>query len=591
VFNHLPSGTYRIEVRAIDNGVVSESRVFTLVVTPPWYRSTLAYIIYALALAALILLGGWLYRRRMRQRLDEDKMKFLINATHDIRSPLTLIMGPLDKLRRRGLDAEAQEDLGVIERNAQRILSLVNQILDVRKIDKQQMHLHCRETDMAEFVRTIYQVFEYTARERGIDYTFDAPTESVKAWIDRTQFDKVVSNLLSNAFKYGSDNGEISLHLTTGHDDHAHGALKDYVELTVADIGTGMRDETLLHLFDRFYQGAGEKSGNVLGTGIGLNLCKMIVDMHHGTITGRNRTDGQRGSVFTVRLPLGTAHLDQAELDTSEETPQSVRLSTGRQPSTTFRVLIVDDDEELARFVAQELASYYYFAMSHNGKDGLKELLTNDYDLVISDVMMPEMDGFTMLRMIRTNVNISHLPVIMLTSKSDIGNRLEGLEKGADAYLTKPFNVSELHATIDNLIATRLRLRGKFSGSQKPIDKVKQIEVKGNDEQLMERIIKSVNDHLSDSDFGVDTICQDAGISRAHLHRKMKEMTGIPVSEFIRNIRMEQAARLLKEQKLNITQVAYTVGFSSLPYFSAVFRKHFGISPREFIVQQTEGGE
>mgnify|MGYP002625265628 CR=1 FL=1 len=580
--NHLASGTYRLEVRAIDNGVVSESCFYTIVVKAPWYRSTLAYALYILGLLGLAGLLGWSYRRRMRQRLDEDKMKFLINATHDIRSPLTLILGPLEKLRRRQLDDESKQDLGVIDRNAQRILTLVNQILDVRKIDKQQMHLHCRETNMYDFVNTIYNIYAYNARERGINFTFTG-AEDITAWVDRTQFDKVVSNLLSNAFKYSYDRGDISMVLSEGHDDTVRGPLSDYVELTVTDTGTGMRDDTLQHLFDRFYQGKSDKSAHIEGTGIGLNLCKMIVDMHHGSITGRNRTDGIKGSVFTVRLPLGRDHFSEAELDMTAEQPQSVRLSGRRQPSSSFHILVVDDDEEIAGYIANELSDYYYFSASHNGKDGLKELLTNSYDLVISDVMMPEMDGFTMLRLIRTNVNISHLPVIMLTSKTDIGNRLEGLEKGADAYLTKPFNVDELHATIDNLINTRLRLRGKFSGSQQPSEGVQQITVKGNDEQLMERIIKSINEHIGESEFGVDDICHDAGISRAHLHRKMKEMTGIPVSEFIRNIRMEQAARLLKEQKLNITQVAYTVGYSSLPYFSSVFRKHFGLSPREFI--------
>jgi YesN/AraC family two-component response regulator len=221
--------------------------------------------------------------------------------------------------------------------------------------------------------------------------------------------------------------------------------------------------------------------------------------------------------------------------------------------------------------------------MCRNGKDGLRELLTNSYDLVISDVMMPEMDGFTMLRMIRTNGNINHLPVVMLTSKTDIGNRLEGLERGADAYLTKPFSIEELHATIDNLIASRLRLRGKYSGTQMPNEQIKKIEVKGNDEQLMERIIDSINKHLSDSDFSVEMLCDEVGMSRANLHRKMKQMTGITASDFLRNLRMEQAARLLSEQKVNITQVAYSVGFSSLPYFSTAFKKHFGISPTEYI--------
>ncbi|MDE6808052.1 MAG: helix-turn-helix domain-containing protein, partial [Prevotella sp.] len=235
-----------------------------------------------------------------------------------------------------------------------------------------------------------------------------------------------------------------------------------------------------------------------------------------------------------------------------------------------------------ASYVSKRQGKYYRVGTAANGKEGLKELLTNEYDLVVSDVMMPEMDGFTMLRMIKTNMNIAHVPVIMLTSKADVRNRLEGLEHGADAFLAKPFDMNELRMTIDNLIQTRMRLKGKFTGAQQQADKVEQPEVKGNDELLMERIMKAVNKNLSNSDFNVDMLTQEVGISRAQLHRKMKEMTGISTSEFIRNIRLEQAARLLKEQKVNVTQVAYAVGFSNLAHFSTIFRKHFGMSPSEY---------
>jgi YesN/AraC family two-component response regulator len=249
-------------------------------------------------------------------------------------------------------------------------------------------------------------------------------------------------------------------------------------------------------------------------------------------------------------------------------------------------VLIVDDDAEIGQYISTELGRYYKFTLAANGREGLKELLasvdTQRYDLVVSDVMMPEMDGFTMLRMIKSNVNVSDVPVIMLTSKADVSNRLEGLERGADAFLAKPFDLEELHRTIDNLLKSRQRLKGKYSGAQQQADKVEQPEVKGNDELLMERIMKAINKNLSDSDFNVDMLTQEVGISRAQLHRKMKEMTGISTSEFLRNIRLEQAARLLKEQKINVTQVAYTVGFSNLAHFSTVFRKHFGVAPSEY---------
>ena len=584
---HLQPGTYRIEVRVSQGGSdYSPVKVVTVTVRAPWYRSKAAYAVYLLLAAALLLALSRVLRRRADEKLNDEKMKFLINATHDIRSPLTLIMSPLANLKRRlgGDQAEAQRDVETIEHNAQRILDLVNQILDVRKIDKQQMHLHCQETDLVGFVEGICKMYEYTARERGINFVYPHDEGSpVTVWIDRRQMDKVVSNLLSNAFKYTYNGGTIELRLSQVGDESPTAATA--VQLQVVDNGAGLDNDSVKHIFDRFYQGKNSRRLNIDGTGIGLNLCKMIVDMHHGTITAASRTDGERGSVFTVQIPKGNAHLAKAELEAVEE-PEAVELverTPGQRPQTKYRVLVVDDDLEVARYISQELGRYYRFGIAPNGKEGLRLLLTGDYDVVVSDVMMPEMDGFTMLRMIKTNLNISHLPVIMLTSKADVGNRLEGLEHGADAFLAKPFDMEELHMNIENCIHTVLRLKGKFSGAQQQADKVEAPEVKGNDEELMERIMKVVNKHLGDSDFTVDQLTQEACISRTQLHRKMKELTGLSTSEFIRNIRLEQAARLLKEQKINITQVAYTVGFSNVAHFSSVFRKHFGMTPTEYI--------
>ena len=580
--SHMQSGTYNLEVRAVHNETYSESKIYTIEVAAPWYRTTPAYLLYVLVILGLTGIISWVWYRHVQLNLEEDKMKFLINATHDIRSPLTLIMGPLEKLHKRDLDADTQYELEAIDRNAKRILGLVNAILDVRKIDKNQMRLHCQETDMLEFVQTIYKFFECYAKERNITFTFEPQTEGNKkilAWIDRTQFDKVISNLLSNAFKYSYDYSDITVTLREGYDEQAKGVLKNFVEISIIDTGIGMKENTIKHLFDRFYQGKSSKSAHVDGTGIGLNLCKMIVDMHYGSITGKNRQDGQKGSIFTVRLPQGYSHLSEEEI---ERMQHSIKLKS-QKSSSSYQILIVDDDEEIASYINKELGNYYHFSACRNGKEGVKELLTNTYHCVISDVMMPEMDGFTMLRMIRSNNNVNHLPVIMLTSKTDLGNRLEGLEKGADAYLTKPFSIKELHATIDNLIATRLRLRGKYTGIQQPTEQIKAPEIKGNDERLMERIIQCINNHLDDCEFNVEALCTEVGISRTNLHRKMKKLTGISIVDFIRNIRMEQAARLLSEKKLNITQVSFMVGYANLPYFSTTFRKHFGISPTEFV--------
>lgn len=583
--SHLQPGNYPIQVRARAGDLCSATKTITIEVTPPWYRTTWAYCLYLLALVALVSLLIYGYRRRANRQMDEEKMKFLINATHDIRSPLTIILSALKKLKGEKLrEGDGQSGalnpaVDTIEHNAQRILNLVNQILDVRKIDKQQMHLHCQQTDIVAFTEGICRMFEFPAKERGIHFAFNHEgMDRLDAWVDRTQFDKVISNLLSNAFKYSNDGGDVTVtlnHLGKKEDGHA----AEMMELSVMDNGVGIDEDSLKHIFDRFYQGSNSRRMHINGTGIGLNLCKMIVSMHHGTIEAHNRTDGM-GAVFTVRLPLGKAHLKPEEIDSQKEIAP---LSSVRTSSSKYRVLIVDDDIEMARYVSSELGRYYKFGICPNGKEGLKELLTNEYDVVVSDVMMPEMDGFTMLRMVKTNINISHVPVIMLTSKADVANRLEGLERGADAFLAKPFDMEELHMVIENLVQSRLRLKGKYSGAQQAqAEKVDQPEVRGNDEILMERIMKAINNNISDSDFNVERLTQEVGISRVQLHRKMKELTGISTSEFIRNIRLEQAARLLKEQKINVTQVAYTVGFSNLAHFSTIFRKHFGVAPSEY---------
>ena len=579
-FTHLQPGSYLLEVRAFDSGVYTEPQVYHIVIRAPWYRSSWAYLIYILVILAILGFLVWFYLHKRQQELDEEKMKFLINATHDIRSPLTLIMSPLNKLLKRDLDSDVKSELKTIEHNAQRVQNLVNQILDIRKIDKQQMKLQCQETDMVQYVGNILKSYEYMARERGMEFRYLPAIDHLNVWLDRSAFDKIVDNLLSNAFKYTYDGGTIEVRVDEGPNGTA--------QLQVADTGVGIRGD-LHKIFDRFYQGSASRSLHIEGTGIGLNLCKMIVEMHHGTIEAANR-DGSQGSIFTVRLPLGNNHLTKEEILVPESQEQK---TTKVKPQSNYRMLVVDDDAEIGLYISQELGAFYHVTPVTSAREALRLLLgveaDRQYDLVVSDVMMPEMDGFTFLRMIKTNMNLSHIPVVMLTSKSDVANRLEGLEKGADAFLAKPFDMDELHVVINNLISKNLRLKGKYSGSQQQKDKVEETKVKGNDELLMERIMKVVNKHLSDSDFNVETLTSEVGISRAQLHRKMKEMTGLPVSEFIRNIRLEQAVRLLEEQKINVTQVAYTVGFSNLAHFSTVFRKQFGVSPTEYMERKNKG--
>ena len=582
--SHLQPTTYTIEVRALSAGVYSATKTIKLKVTPPWYRSVWAYMVYTFLLIGAIVLAALFWKRRTSRQLDEEKMKFLINATHDIRSPLTLIMGALGKLKSENVEelttledfrtfrsSVLQPSVSAIDRNANRLLLLVNQILDERRIDKDQLQLHCRETNMVDFIGSICKLYQYNAGQRNITFTFEHEKDHVLAWIDRIHFDKVVNNLLTNAFKFTFDGGEVKVVLRE---------TEKEVQIEVIDNGVGLKEEDANRLFDRFYQGRNSNDLGIQGTGIGLNLCRSITKLHGGEIKAKGL---EKGALFCVSLPKGNAHLKPEQIMT--DSPAREVLSEGggnKQHFRAFRILVADDDQEIADYISSELGNRYKFDHAPNGKEALKALLTGQYDLVISDVMMPEMDGITLLKRIKDNPQISQIPVIMLTSKAEVEYKLEGLKSGADAYLAKPFNMEELHIQIDNLIDNVRRLRGKFSGAVQQEDRVENIEVKGNDEALMDRIMRSVNAHMSEADFNVDALAIDVGISRAQLHRKMKEITGISSGKFLRNLRMEQAARLLQEGRINVSQVADSVGYNDQAHFSTAFKAHFSMSPSEY---------
>ena len=579
-FTGLSYGHYRIEVRIYCNGKYSTyKKVINLDVLAPWFLTVWAKLIYLFLILGLTAAAIIVYLRKKKRDLEEAKMQFLINATHDIRSPLTLIMEPLKKLKERlGNAEEYQADIDTIDRNAQRLLTLVNQILDKRRLDKHQMNLSCRETNLVEFSQGLVSLFTYNANLRGINIRLEMPETPVNAWIDRNKLDKAIANLLSNAFKYTPNGGEIIFRIEK---------QDKKVLLYVIDSGKGLgKNDDAKTLFERFYQGQNSADMHLGGSGIGLNLCRSIVRLHGGDVYAHNREDGKSGACFIIELPLGKEHLKDSQIN-SDYVVNGKKLQRSGA-SKNSKILLVDDDIEICRYIKTELSDWYRFVICNNGKEALKQLLTDDFDLVVSDVVMPEMDGITLLRNIKGNANISHVPVIMLTSKSEISDRLEGIKLGADAYLAKPFSLEELHLTIDNLIDNVRRLKGKFSGALKQDDKVEKIEVKGNDEELMERIMKVVNENLSDSDFNVEKMCDEVGVSRTQLHRKLKEMTGVPTSEFLRNIRLNEAARLIREHKINITQVSYMVGFANNSHFSTAFKKYFGMSPSEYAAKYTE---
>ncbi|MCR5455363.1 MAG: response regulator [Bacteroidales bacterium] len=561
-FSHMPSGKYKLEVRALSFGKYSQTKQIMLEITPPWYNSPIAYVCYVLALVLALIAAAYIWKRGEQRQLDDDKMKFLINATHDIRSPLTIILGALKKIRETYGDAEPVE---AAHRNAKRLEQLVTQILDSRKIDKKQMMLHCQETDLNDYIAAICRLYEFNTTERGTSFVRDLGDKPVMAWIDRVNFDKVISNLLSNAFKYTGSNGEVIISLK----ENAKNIL-----IQVIDSGKGINPVEKNKIFDRFFQ----SEDAMRGTGIGLNICHDITMLHGGTITASNRTDGVSGAVFTITLPKGNAHLKPEQIATAD----SIAIVSKSGSNTRYNIIIVDDDKEIIHFVISELSPRYAFDYAYDGKQALKKILANHYDLIISDVVMPEMDGISLLKHIKENPMVSQIPVIMLTSKISIENRLVGLKSGADAYMPKPFEMEELEIQIDNIVNNIRRLKGKFSGAVSQTKRIDNVEVQGNNDALMERVMKVVNANLSDPDFNIDALAQEVGISRANLYRKIKEITGISSGKFLRNIRMEQAARLLKEGQTDVAQISELVGYTDSSHFSTAFKTHFGISPSEY---------
>ncbi len=613
-YNSLEPGKYLFEVRAKDDKNISDIRSVEIVITPPWYGTVWAKCIWALLILILIysLIMYLLSRIRHKQeimrrehleQINEAKLQFFINISHEIRTPMTLIISPLEKLL-----AEPSEKQGtylMIYRNAQRILRLINQLMDIRKLDKGQMFLKFRETDIVGFIADLMQTFDYQAQKKHINFAFENKlpdqAEMLKVWIDLNNFDKVLLNVLSNAFKYTPESGTITVSLSTGRNETARGALKNYFEITVTDTGIGIDNDKIEQIFERFYQINNDVTQSNFGTGIGLHLAKSLVILHHGTIKAESR-EGENGTRFVIRLPLGSNHLKADELENPEEPSTRVATSTTLpeipedhqptdspkvKPKSRYRILIVEDEDEIRRYIRDELNTDFRISECTNGREALDFILREKPDLVISDVMMPEMDGMTLCRKMKQNLNTSHIPVILLTAKSKAEDRLEGLEIGADAYIIKPFNTELLRSTISNLISNRERLKGKFAGEKQVDEKIEKIEKKSNDEILMEKIMKIVNENLANPELNVEMLAAGVGMSRVHMHRKLKELANQSARDFIRTIRLKQAASLLTEKNLTISEVAYATGFSNLSHFSNSFRDFYGVSPTEYKEQRT----
>lgn len=616
-FSHMAPGRYKYRIKAICNGYETPVKEFTITIHPAWYASIWAKLFYLLLLIAAIMLYLRHRKHQMEDQLilqqhihaeemGEAKIKFFMNISHEIRTPLTLIITPLLSLIKEDKEPHRQGIYEIIRKNSERILHLINQMMDLRKIDKGQMMMRMCQTDMVGFINEEYELFRQQALAKNIDFEYQHDSEELPVWIDRNNFDKVIINILSNAFKFTPTAGHILLSLT--HTDH-------HAYISIKDSGIGIPKDKLETIFQRFYQSPSDPNDRNIGTGIGLDLTRSLVELHYGSISARNN-EGEKGSKFEhgsefiIRIPLGKDHLKPEEIIEEEEmkkeqnnelaeAEQEEQLAENNdQPAETLNnsnttpasakgakaeIVIVEDEEDIQEYLKAQLSSDFKIRTYPNGKVALNEILKNKPDLVISDIMMPEMDGTTLCAKLKSNINTNDVPIILLTAKSREEDQLEGLQTGADAYILKPFNMDILHRNIINLLTVRRTLRNKFTGNESQNHQVEQIEMQTPDNSLMQRVMEVINENINDSDLSVDMIAQKVGISRVHLHRKMKELTNQTPHSFIRNIRLQQAAKLLKDGKQSITEVMYACGFSNSASFSTMFKNLYGCSPREYM--------
>lgn len=605
-FTNISHGTYKLHVKASIYDNSSEEKIITLIIFPPWYLTWWAKVIYALLFLLLIWAVSRFISDRIRhknelmksehaEQISEAKLQFFINVSHEIRTPMTLIMSPLEKLIAENKDTDKQKVYLLMHRNAQRILRLINQLMDVRKLDKGLMSVTFQETDMVGFIDDVMQTFEYQANKRKIVFTFIHAEKRLNAWVDLNNFDKVLINILSNAFKFTPENGEITILLRTGTDENTAGALCNYFEIIISDTGIGIEESKIEKIFERFYQvNSGEASG--FGTGIGLHLARSLVELQHGKLYARNRTDKQ-GSEFIIRLPLGNAHLNDVEknadylaaspkirpeIPVEAINPEDETEKPKVKAKTKYRILIVDDEDEIRNYIKDELADMYKISEASDGKEALNIILQEKPHLIISDVMMPKMDGIALTKKVKSNINVNHIPIILLTAKASDEDKAEGFETGADSYISKPFNIDLLKIRVSNLLENRERLEHKAADTEENKALIKPVVLRSSDQILYEKIIKLINENIADPDLNVEFLANGVGMSRVHMHRKLKELTNQSARDFIRSIRLKQAGNLLSGQKLTVSEVAYALGFSNLSHFSNSFRDFYGMSPKEY---------
>jgi signal transduction histidine kinase/DNA-binding NarL/FixJ family response regulator len=527
--------------------------------------------------------------------MDQMKTRFFANVSHEFRTPLTLILSPLESmLMKENLEENDRDNLEMMYRNAVRLLGLINQLLDLSKIDAGRLKVELIEYDIYKVLRMIARSFTPLAERKKIDYRVEIPDGELITYFDRDKLEKIITNLLTNAFKFTPEEGKVSCKIKF--DNKKEGMIKNSLEIIVQDSGRGIPVEQLEKIFDRFYQVADTWKNGISGTGIGLSLTKELITLQHGKIVVESKPN--EGSRFVIKLPLGKDHLKEHEFEVKklEEAKDDVLIikcqihdfeTTGGKNENFISeqvdqpvLLIVEDNADVRQHIYENFEKEYLIKQAKNGKEGWEKAVALVPDLIMSDVMMPEMDGVELCKKLKTDERTSHIPVILLTARADVEDKIEGLETGADDYITKPFNIKELLSRSKNLIEQRKKLREKYIHQ---IDlEPGEIDVESADERFLKRALEVIEKNMGDCEFDVNNFFPEMNMSRMQLFRKLKALVSQTPSELIRNMRLKRATQLMKQKFGNIAEITYEVGFNNLSYFAKCFKEKFGVLPSEF---------
>lgn len=608
-YRYLQPGDYTFKVKATaqENEWPKEYASIQVKILPPFWRTPIAYLLYIVCIGFVSLIiyknrkkQKQLNRRlrvenalRLRQRqMVQEKLSFFTEVSHEFRTPLTLIIGPMEEiLTRESIYTPLGKKLKVVYNNAHKLLNLINKLLDYRKAESGSMVLRVKEDNIVSFCEEIFINFKELARRKRIDFKFTSTHDEIKTWFDKEKLEMVLNNILSNSFKYIGSGNHIVVSVTS--EKSQNGVTSDeHIVIKISDNGIGIPQEKLKYIFDWFYQA---DNTSPVSSGIGLALAKKLIHLHKGLIYVTSN-EGQ-GSVFTIKIPIGKEHFVASEVVVDESAQQILPVNHNREfedeyaePHATRKkglktILIVEDDQEIREFLKGYFEETYRILEAHNGREAIDIAVNGNPDLIISDVMMPEMNGIDFCKYIKHTIKTSHIPVLLLTAKTAFTHHKEGLEIGADAYITKPFSPDMLGLTVDNLLQSHENVM-RFYRSRFIQNGSEQNEAVSIDEKFLQKIYDLVRRNLENTELSLEDVCEELNISKSLLYKKIKSLTGLSPVEYVRSLRLAEAANLLKSGKYKVYEVVYKVGFTDIKYFRKCFQKEFGFSPSTLLEKQ-----